>query len=170
MSDLEIIRILSEYSDQFQTFDLITYLLRSLGWLLVKLLYFLLEAVEGLLDTAYTMFGLLSYPPIQQFINTFKPAIYLLFIGSIMMLGYLIMFGNKEVQKKIAPNLVVAVIAITGGSLIISNFADITMAVVDGIKSTYTESEENYSVADTLLALSLIHILQSSKRTARAVW
>ena len=85
MSDLEIIRILSEYSDQFQTFDLITYLLRSLGWLLVKLLYFLLEAVEGLLDTAYTMFGLLSYPPIQQFINTFKPAIYLLFIGSIMM-------------------------------------------------------------------------------------
>ena len=159
MSDLEIIRILSEYSDQFQTFDLITYLLRSLGWLLVKLLYFLLEAVEGLLDTAYTMFGLLSYPPIQQFINTFKPAIYLLFIGSIMMLGYLIMFGNKEVQKKIAPNLVVAVIAITGGSLIISNFADITMAVVDGIKSTYTESEENYSVDDTLLAENVTDLL-----------
>lgn len=52
-----------------------------------------------------------SYTAVYQHLQT--RAIYLLFIGSIMMLGYLIMFGNKEVQKKIAPNLVVAVIAIT---------------------------------------------------------
>ena len=33
MSDYEIIQVLSQYEEQFQVYDLVSYLLRSLGWI-----------------------------------------------------------------------------------------------------------------------------------------
>ena len=47
MSDYEIIQVLSQYEEYFQVYDLVSYLLRSLGWMLVKFLYAVLEGVAA---------------------------------------------------------------------------------------------------------------------------
>ena len=75
MSDYEIIQVLSQYEEQFQVYDLVSYLLRSLGWILVKFLYTILEGVEGLLDEVYTLMGLLTSAPVKGFVQIFHTSV-----------------------------------------------------------------------------------------------
>ena len=102
MSDYEIVQVLSQYGEYFQGYDLVSYLLRSLGWILVKILYTLLEAVEGLLDDVYTLMGLLTSAPIKGFVQSFLPAVYLLFAFSFLVIGYNMIFGNKGGARKLS--------------------------------------------------------------------
>lgn len=159
MSDYEIIQVLSQYEEQFQVYDLVSYLLRSLGWILVKFLYTILEGVEGLLDEVYTLMGLLTSAPVKGFVQSFLPAVYLLFAFSFLVIGYNMIYGNKEGRKKIIPNLVLAIFCISSVFLMAANMSSLTMAGVNWVRSTYTSSEENYSVADTLLKDNVVDLL-----------
>ena len=123
MSDYEIVQVLSQYGEYFQGYDLVSYLLRSLGWVLVKILYTLLEAVEGLLDDVYTLMGLLTSAPIKGFVQSFLPAVYLLFAFSFLVIGYNMIFGNKEGRKKIIPNFVLAIFCISSVFLMAANMS-----------------------------------------------
>lgn len=159
MPDYEIIQVLSQYEEYFQVYDLVSYLLRSLGWMLVKFLYVVLEGVEGLLDDVYTLMGLLTSAPVKGFVQSFLPAVYLLFAFSFLVIGYNMIFGNKEGRKKIIPNLVLAIFCISSVFLMAANMSALTMAGVNWVRSTYTSSEENYSVADTLLKDNVVDLL-----------
>lgn len=68
-------------------------------------------------------------------------------------------FGNKEGRKKIIPNLVLAIFCISSVFLMAANMSALTMAGVNWVRSTYTSSEENYSVADTLLKDNVVDLL-----------
>lgn len=159
MSDYEIVQVLSQYGEYFQGYDLVSYLLRSLGWILVKILYTLLEAVEGLLDDVYTLMGLLTSAPIKGFVQSFLPAVYLLFAFSFLVIGYNMIFGNKEGRKKIIPNFVLAIFCISSVFLMAANMSALTLAGVNWVRSTYTSAEESYSVADTLLKDNVVDLL-----------
>ncbi|MGN0477311.1 MAG: hypothetical protein ACI4HM_08250 [Ruminococcus sp.] len=90
--------------ENMSTFDLITYILRALGWLLVKGGVLLCNTCEKLFNNVFSLLGFAYSGKITSYIQTkLLPYIAILVAISILILGYnlIVKSDDKERKKKI---------------------------------------------------------------------
>ena len=135
--------------------NLLLYILRWLGWLIIRVLAAVVDFAESLLDYAYGMVGFFSRPEFQAFQSQFRPIYLSLLALSLLWLAYKLIFDRKFDKGQIFTNaaILIAVLCLLPSFMV--QLSEITSAAVGSI---YTQGDSNTSIANSLMKSTVVDV------------
>ncbi|MFA1512688.1 pLS20_p028 family conjugation system transmembrane protein [Priestia aryabhattai] len=134
MKDEEILEKLHEFSEYLDVGNILTYLLRKLGWGCIQVLSFLVDGLEGITDSVLGVKSFFNSPDIQDFITTIQPFLYVLLAFSFLYIGYMLIIQKKVNREQIMINIFIsmAVLLLLNTSMLKADkFTDQAIEAVD---------------------------------------
>ncbi|MCJ7987970.1 7TM-DISM domain-containing protein [Priestia sp. OVL9] len=152
MKDEEILKKLHEFSDYLDVGNILTYLLRKLGWACIQLLSFLVDGLEGITDSILGIKTFFNSPDIQDFITKIQPFLYVLMAFSFLYIGYMLIIQKKVNREQIMINIFIsmAVLLLLNTSMLKADkFTDQAIEAVDlNEKGTVSEKIIKSNITD----------------------
>ncbi|WP_394531799.1 hypothetical protein C1N83_26930 [Priestia aryabhattai] len=152
MKDEEILKKLHEFSDYLDVGNILTYLLRKLGWACIQLLSFLVDGLEGITDSILGIKTFFNSPDIQDFITEIQPFLYVLLAFSFLYIGYMLIIQKKVNREQIMINIFIsmAVLLLLNISMLKADkFTDQAVKAVDlNEKGTVSEKIIKSNITD----------------------
>ncbi|MFE0301405.1 pLS20_p028 family conjugation system transmembrane protein [Priestia megaterium] len=152
MKDEEILKKLHEFSDYLDVGNILTYLLRKLGWACIQLLSFLVDGLEGITDSILGIKTFFNSPDIQGFITKIQPFLYVLMAFSFLYIGYMLIIQKKVNREQIMINIFIsmAVLLLLNTSMLKADkFTDQAIEAVDlNEKGTVSEKIIKSNITD----------------------
>ncbi|WP_155010706.1 pLS20_p028 family conjugation system transmembrane protein, partial [Priestia megaterium] len=108
MKDEEILEKLHEFSEYLDVGNILTYLLRKLGWGCIQVLSFLVDGLEGITDSVLGVKSFFNSPDIQDFITKIQPFLYVLLAFSFLYIGYMLIIQKKVNREQIMINIFIS--------------------------------------------------------------
>lgn len=121
MTDEQIIEFLLKNVDYMVNNNIVLMAVRVIGWGLAKGLSFLIGVCLSLYDKTYGMIDITNWEQLNTFLNTYRPLIGAIMTVSIVILGYLYMFGKNKKHNPLTSVLILAVVMISS-NVLFSNF------------------------------------------------
>ncbi|MGG3569388.1 pLS20_p028 family conjugation system transmembrane protein [Priestia megaterium] len=134
MKDEEILEKLHEFSKYLDVGNILTYLLRKLGWGCIQVLSFLVDGLEGITDSVLGVKSFFNSPDIQDFITKIQPFLYVLLAFSFLYIGYMLIIQKKVNREQIMINIFIsmAVLLLLNTSMLKADkFTDQAIEAVD---------------------------------------
>ncbi|WP_370695823.1 pLS20_p028 family conjugation system transmembrane protein (plasmid) [Priestia megaterium] len=134
MKDEEILEKLHEFSEYLDVGNILTYLLRKLGWGCIQVLSFLVDGLEGITDSVLGVKSFFNSPDIQDFITKIQPFLYVLLAFSFLYIGYMLIIQKKVNREQIMINIFIsmAVLLLLNTSMLKADkFTDQAIEAVD---------------------------------------
>ncbi|MBN8253653.1 pLS20_p028 family conjugation system transmembrane protein [Priestia flexa] len=134
MKDEEILEKLHEFSEYLDVGNILTYLLRKLGWGCIQVLSFLVDGLEGITDSVLGVKSFFNSPDIQDFIKKIQPFLYVLLAFSFLYIGYMLIIQKKVNREQIMINIFIsmAVLLLLNTSMLKADkFTDQAIEAVD---------------------------------------
>lgn len=110
MSEAQIIEFLKLNSDFFSTNDIILTAVRTVGWLLVKGLSLLLDCCITLYDWTFGLIDITRWSVLENYLSDYKPLIQAIMMASLVILGFMYMFGKNKKHNVIHSVLILMVV------------------------------------------------------------
>src|SRR6478609_3260599 len=152
MKDEEILKKLHEFSDYLDVGNILSYLLRKLGWACIQILSFLVDGLEGITDSVLGVKAFFNSPDIQDFITKVQPFLYVLLAFSFLYIGYMLIIQNKVNREQIMINIFIsmAVLLLLNTSMLKADkFTDQAIEAVDlNEKGTVSEKIIKSNITD----------------------
>ncbi|MFL0574461.1 pLS20_p028 family conjugation system transmembrane protein [Priestia megaterium] len=152
MKDEEILKKLHEFSDYLDVGNILSYLLRKLGWACIQLLSFLVDGLEGITDSILGVKAFFNSPEIQDFITKIQPFLYVLLAFSFLYIGYMLIIQKKVNREQIMINIFIsmAVLLLLNTSMLKADkFTDQAIEAVDlNEKGTVSEKIIKSNITD----------------------
>ncbi|MDW8516098.1 pLS20_p028 family conjugation system transmembrane protein [Priestia flexa] len=152
MKDEEILKKLHEFSDYLDVGNILSYLLRKLGWACVQILSFLVDGLEGITDSVLGVKAFFNSPEIQDFITKIQPFLYVLLAFSFLYIGYMLIIQKKVNREQIMINIFIsmAVLLLLNTSMLKADkFTDQAIEAVDlNEKGTVSEKIIKSNITD----------------------
>ncbi len=126
----DILDKLLKYDNILHIDNLFTWMMRNLGWEIVKLLCLLLNSVQGLVDKVLKLNNFFQNKELQAFIDSFRPVLYLILAISLIFLGYQIMLNKKERFFNLFNNFIIAICVIIFLPMFMIEFNGLIMSAV----------------------------------------
>lgn len=121
MTDEEIIEFLTENLYYFVTNDLVGGILRGIGWLLVQGLNALIDACKTLYNHTFALVDITRWTGLESFIEEYDPLVKAFLMISLVVLGYMFVFGKQKKNDLIMSALIFAVV-LTSSSYLFTTF------------------------------------------------
>ncbi|WP_043976829.1 pLS20_p028 family conjugation system transmembrane protein [Priestia megaterium] len=134
MKDEEILKKLREFSEYLDVGNIVTYMLRKVGWACIQLLSFLVDGLEGITDSILGIKSFFNSPEIQDFITKIQPFLYVLLAFSFLYIGYMLIIQKKVNREQIMINIFIsmAVLLLLNTSMLKADkFTDQAIEAVD---------------------------------------
>ncbi|MGG3580957.1 pLS20_p028 family conjugation system transmembrane protein, partial [Priestia megaterium] len=134
MKDEEILKKLHEFSEYLDVGNIVTYMLRKVGWACIQLLSFLVDGLEGITDSILGIKSFFNSPEIQDFITKIQPFLYVLLAFSFLYIGYMLIIQKKVNREQIMINIFIsmAVLLLLNTSMLKADkFTDQAIEAVD---------------------------------------
>ena len=96
MSEAQIIEFLKLNSDFFRTNDIILTAVRTVGWLLVKGFSLLLDCCITLYNYTFGLIDITRWSVLENYLSEYKPLIQAIMMASLVILGFMYMFGKNK--------------------------------------------------------------------------
>ncbi|OZT10770.1 hypothetical protein CHN50_20240 [Priestia aryabhattai] len=109
MKDEEILKKLYEFSEYLDVGNILTYLLRKLGWGCIQVLSFLVDGLEGITDSVLGVKSFFNSPDMQDFIMRIQPFLYVLLAFSFLYIGYMLIIQKKVNREQIVINIFISI-------------------------------------------------------------
>ncbi|MDP9580242.1 UNVERIFIED_ORG: hypothetical protein J2X74_006134 [Bacillus sp. 1751] len=152
MKDEEILKKLHEFSDYLDVGNIVTYMLRKVGWACIQLLSFLVDGLEGITDSILGIKSFFNSPEIQDFITKIQPFLYVLLAFSFLYIGYMLIIQKKVNREQIMINIFIsmAVLLLLNTSMLKADkFTDQAIEAVDlNEKGTVSEKIIKSNITD----------------------
>ncbi len=152
MKDEEILEKLHEFSKYLDVGNILTYLLRKLGWGCIQVLSFLVDGLEGITDSVLGVKAFFNSPDIQDFITKIQPFLYVLLAFSFLYIGYMLIIQKKVNREQIMINIFIsmAVLLLLNTSMLKADkFTDQAIEAVDlNEKGTVSEKIIKSNITD----------------------
>ncbi|MGE7307529.1 pLS20_p028 family conjugation system transmembrane protein [Priestia megaterium] len=152
MKDEEILKKLHEFSEYLDAGNILSYLLRKLGWACIQLLSFLVDGLEGITDSILGVKAFFNSPDIQDFITKIQPFLYVLLAFSFLYIGYMLIIQKKVNREQIMINIFIsmAVLLLLNTSMLKADkFTDQAIEAVDlNEKGTVSEKIIKSNITD----------------------
>lgn len=110
MSEAQIIEFLKLNSDFFSTNDIILTAVRTVGWLLVKGFSLLLDCCITLYDYTFGLIDITRWSVLENYLSEYKPLIQAIMMASLVILGFMYMFGKNKKHNVLNSVLILAVV------------------------------------------------------------
>lgn len=105
---MSTVDILQTYSNIFVLDTIFHRTMRELGWLLVTVLSYVIDAISAITSKLFVLDYFYNNPDVVKFIDSFKPLIIVLFGLSFCIIGYQLMFTEKHQFRKVGVNILIA--------------------------------------------------------------
>ncbi|MFB2350333.1 pLS20_p028 family conjugation system transmembrane protein [Priestia megaterium] len=152
MKDEGILEKLHEFSEYLDVGNILTYLLRKLGWGCIQVLSFLVDGLEGITDSVLGVKSFFNSPDIQDFITKIQPFLYVLLAFSFLYIGYMLIIQKKVNREQIMINIFIsmAVLLLLNTSMLKADkFTDQAIEAVDlNEKGTVSEKIIKSNITD----------------------
>src|SRR6478609_6904929 len=152
MKDEEILKKLREFSEYLDVGNIVTYMLRKVGWACIQLLSFLVDGLEGITDSILGIKTFFNSPDIQDFITKVQPFLYVLLAFSFLYIGYMLIIQKKVNREQIMINIFIsmAVLLLLNTSMLKADkFTDQAIEAVDlNEKGTVSEKIIKSNITD----------------------
>ncbi|MDC2867805.1 pLS20_p028 family conjugation system transmembrane protein [Bacillus sp. BP-3] len=144
MNDEKILEILKMFDDYLEIGGFINYILRSIGWMIILGLSYLVDALEGITDQILLVKTLFASEGVQNFVKDFQPILYILFAFSFVYIGYTLIFNRKTNREQIAVNIFISmgiIVLLSAAMMQADKFTDQAIKAVD-LKGSGSTSEK----------------------------
>lgn len=121
MTDEQIIEFLMDNLEYFQTNDLVTGILRQIGWLIVKGFNSLLAACSTLYDNTFGLVDITRWSVLEDFIREYEPLVQAILVATLVILGFMFILGKNKKHNLVTSALIFAVV-FTSSSYLFSTF------------------------------------------------
>lgn len=121
MTDEQIIEFLMDHLEYFQTNDLVTGILRQIGWLIVKGFNNLLAACSTLYDNTFGLVDITKWSVLEDFIREYESLVQAILVATLVILGFMFILGKNKKHNLITSALIFAVV-FTSSSYLFSTF------------------------------------------------
>lgn len=155
MTDEQIVEFLVENRDFFITNDLVISILRSIGWMLVKGLNSLLDACQMLYDYTFGLIDITSWSVLEDFLAEYGPLLQGIMVLSLVVLGYMYLFGKSKNHDLLTSLLIFAVV-FTSSTTLFSTFNSFSVLFKDAVIGTEGAVDGNNLVNQNLYDLIYI--------------
>lgn len=155
MTDEQIVEFLVENRDFFITNDLVISILRSIGWMLVKGLNSLLDACQMLYDYTFGLIDITSWSVLEDFLAEYGPLLQGIMVLSLVVLGYMYLFGKNKNHDLLTSLLIFAVV-FTSSTTLFSTFNSFSVLFKDAVIGTEGAVDGNNLVNQNLYDLIYI--------------
>ncbi|MED1304062.1 hypothetical protein BK704_10950 [[Bacillus thuringiensis] serovar konkukian] len=144
MNDEKVLEILKMFNDYLEIGGFINYILRSIGWMIIIGLSYLVDVLEGITDKILLVKTLFASEEVQSFVRDFQPVLYILFAFSLIYIGYTLIFNRKTNREQIAVNIFISmgvIVLLSTAMMQVDKFTDKAIKAVD-LKGSGTTSEK----------------------------
>ncbi|PEZ36104.1 hypothetical protein CN345_11405 [Bacillus thuringiensis] len=144
MNDEKVLEILKMFNDYLEIGGFINYILRSIGWMIIIGLSYLVDVLEGITDKILLVKTLFASEKVQSFVRDFQPVLYVLFAFSLIYIGYTLIFNRKTNREQIAVNIFISmgvIVLLSTAMMQADKFTDKAIKAVD-LKGSGTTSEK----------------------------
>lgn len=141
MNENQIIDILSN-SDIFKLVSFPNYVLRSIGWGIIKSLAFLSNNIEKVVNRIYSLNGFFSSSQVDNLIHSLFPIAWGILAIAILFLGFKIMFNRDFKLNGLVKNCIISVSIVMLLPFGMSQLSKITNSAISGLKSEYNLSAD----------------------------
>ena len=113
MPEAEVIRILLEYEDIFTQSNIFQFIMRSLGWGIIKGSAYVVDKVQDSLDKVMDFLNFFDSEAVQNILDKVTPFAVMLLTLSLIYIGYNLMINKKKFDRsKLPVNFIVAILII----------------------------------------------------------
>lgn len=155
MSDQEILDILLEFKDFLSQGWIVMDVFRSLGWIIILGLGWLVDSLESVTDSILGLKTFFSDSGITGFIDVLRPLSVILMAFSLLYTGYLIIFQKKVDREAVIVNVFLALVVITLLGTGLEQANKFTDEAVTALKGEEKGSLANTVVKDGILDIAL---------------
>ena len=113
MSDEELLEKLLEFSDVLSTNNIFISGLRIMGWGIILFLKMIVDSLEDMVNNVLTLTDFFLSEPVQGFLETIQPVLYILLAISLAMIGFRLIFNKEKNRADIPMNLFISIMTIT---------------------------------------------------------
>lgn len=153
MGDAEVIRILLEYSDMLTPSNIFYFVLRFLGWGLIKLLGVLVNSAQGVLDEIMKYLSFFDNSIVNNIIDKIKPIAVAFLAMSLLYIAYQVMINRRKFDvSRIPINVITAVLIIFFLPTAMNSLAQLTQEGFNMFKS------ENTMIASEIISSNIADI------------
>lgn len=132
MSEEQILDFLVKNVDYFVTNDFVIAILRTIGWLLVQGVNYLIEGSKAIYDTTFGLIDITRYSGVQSFISEYRPLLQAVMVLSLVILGYIYIIGKEKRHDLLTSILIFAVVA-TSSTYLFSTFNTFTVMFKEAV-------------------------------------
>lgn len=140
---------LSQYSDFFTIGGVFESGLRWLLFEITKLLTYISDGAEGIVDKIYTLNNFFKNEQVQDIYNTFKPVLWLILTLSVLYIGYKTVIDKEFKCERIFQNFILSSMVILALPTFMSTLDKITTESINVLNKT--QIEEQTTTAKTLI-------------------
>lgn len=109
---MDILQILTNYTPFFKIGNVISDFLRWILWALVSILCNLSDGVEKIVNKIYSLNNFFNKSEIQQIIDKFKPALWVVLTISVLYIGYKLVIDREFKGERIFQNFILSFMVI----------------------------------------------------------
>ncbi|ASF38185.1 hypothetical protein CEH05_03290 [Halobacillus halophilus] len=113
MSDEELLEKLLEFSEVLSTNNIFISGLRIMGWGIILFLKMIVDSLEGMVDSVLSLTDFFLSEPVQSFLDTIQPVLYVLLAISLAMIGFRLIFNKEKNRADLPMNLFLSVMTIS---------------------------------------------------------
>lgn len=161
MTDDQIYQILSEYSQYFNTNNIFSNIVRSLGWMIIKFMKWLVDQCENLFSMTIGLLDFTQYSSVRNFLNQFQGLFVVLMGISLIAVGtmYIVNWEKKPRWIQLVQNIIIGFFFITSSFYLLGKINTILVDGTDAVTASYNAGESSASliVKDNLYDLYYIN-------------
>ncbi|UOR10275.1 pLS20_p028 family conjugation system transmembrane protein [Halobacillus amylolyticus] len=145
MSDEELLEKLLEFSDVLSTNNIFISGIRIVGWGIILFLKMIVDGLEGMVNNILSLTDFFMSEPVQGFLKTIQPVLYILLAISLAMIGFRLIFNKEKNRSDIPMNLFISIMTIsllTFGMGQVNEFAGDAVEVAQVETDSFTTSDK----------------------------
>ncbi|WP_426355518.1 pLS20_p028 family conjugation system transmembrane protein [Exiguobacterium sp. R-39] len=165
MANEDIASKLEEFQDLLSISDLVRDALRSIGWLFVRGLSFIIDGLEQITNDILLIKTFFNNPQVVEFVQTIQPFLYVILAGSFLFTGYLMIFQKKFDREGFLINLFITLLVLGLLSPTMIKTSDFTDKAITSINQDGVYENQDHTLSQSVLQKN-VHDLVEYDKTA----
>lgn len=165
MANEDIASKLEGFQDLLSISDLVRDALRSIGWLFVRGLSFIIDGLEQITNDILLIKTFFNNPQVVEFVQTIQPFLYVILAGSFLFTGYLMIFQKKFDREGFLINLFITLLVLGLLSPTMIKTSEFTDKAITSINQDGVYENQDHTLSQSVLQKN-VHDLVEYDKTA----
>ncbi|WP_052017238.1 pLS20_p028 family conjugation system transmembrane protein [Exiguobacterium sp. OS-77] len=163
MANGDLASKLEEFQDLLSISDLVRDALRSIGWLLVRGLSFIIDGLEQITNDILLIKSFFNNPQVVEFVQTIQPFLYVILAGSFLFTGYLMIFQKKFDREGFLINLFITLLVLGLLSPTMIKTSEFTDKAITSINQDGVYENRDHTLSQSVLQKNVNDLVEYDK-------